>query len=241
MTIKNENNYKTKIYNPETLYVVNLSDLCTCQNNITYDDVINRTKGERHYFKSYSSSTAKSEAIILKWAENDNGQKCLEEILTGTKIYLFSRYMTKQISKLKQENISYVVTGPSYPLFSNIIPTFESMIGIEKYINAMPNVLALNIQSLKQLNHATEEENESLRDYWNKNHQKLQLRISYIEELKNKQQKARQNHKFRNQKNYTLKDYTLVETVKQHIDTISEDFASFSAQLKAKQKTLTKH
>lgn len=234
MTIKNENNYKTKIYNPETLYVINLSDLCTCQNNQAYNDIINRPKGEKYYFKSYFPSSSKSQSIILRWAE-DNNQRYLEEILTGTKIYLFSKYLTKQILKLKQENICHVVSGPSYPSFPNNIPTLESMMGIEKYINDMPNVLAINIKKLKPLSQATEEEHESLRDYKAKNHQKLQLRIGYIEELKNKQQKSIQSHKSKKQEDYTL------ETVKQHIATISEDFVSFSMQLKAKQKSLIKH
>lgn len=231
---------QTKIYNPNELYVAKLSDLIVFKiydYKITIDEENPQLMEIRLYIHLISNIKRSSLPIILYWNEK-NGEKYLEESLTGTKINVITLKndarltFSQELSQCVSENISHIETlfelGTNRVYFSETPNSLE----LPKIYNNGQLSLAIHLEDVKPISSAAKEEQISLLEYRNENTPSLNERKMLIESLKETQAAE-------------IKPFVLSEKVDEpkeiQNDTLQHQFDSFVDEYKAKQKTLKKN
>ncbi len=219
-------------YNFEELYLLKLSDLNIINDcNLWNKNNFNQNIGE-YFFMSQNTENIKQ--TILVRVVNKNGTQYLEDILTETRIIIFADYASKSITTLKYQNIPFI-TAETY--FSKIFYnnfTINGFITDPIDLNYLTNTLFVNFNNLKTLK---DSKKWNSKIFWNdivKNETELATIKKYIEALK--QLQNRNIHNILAAQEY----HNTLQSVKQHLISISKDFEGFSKELKQKQIRLTK-
>lgn len=241
---KNKKEEDKPLYNSDELYVLNLADLYMCElkdfkNAPIYTDIYGLyLLGEEYCFTNLPNEKNSQQSIIFQWVENENGERYLEDILTGTKIYLFERYNGHLIDKIESENISHITTEGFYPHngFFDKNPEIDGVLKgyLDKILKEPADALAISVYDLKPLDQATEEQQVSLFDYKEKNASKLKERSEFIDKLKDLQ--------YQTAKKYAENKMKMeeAEREKKHAEDVKASFPDFANEMKKKVKVKRK-
>ena len=224
MNDKQNNNF-------EDIYLLKLSDLNLINNfnqcNSQRTNPI-RLNDDEYFFTSPNKGNFKDNVILVRLV-NKNDKPFLEDILTETKIIVFADYASNSIANLKQQNLTFIAAETCFQKISYNGFIINGLITEPIALNYLTNTLFVNFNNLKSLKNC----NENLLDYAVKDETKLTSIRNYIEALK--QIQNRNIHNILDSQEY----HHTIQTVKQHLFSISKDFEGFSKELKKKRIKLS--